>query len=776
MNKNIMFLTSFIAISLLAFKGVNDDLPNILKQKFENYVAVKTPDKIFVHTDRDLFYKGETIWFKAYITNSTTRKLSENNEILIVQLFNKLGIPVLEKKFKASSGLVKAQLDLPDSLQGTYLFVAYNQWQLNFGQDHIFKKKIKVEAFQETNINHANDTLDYDFQFFPEGGYIVENIESKVGFKATSSFGIGVDVFGYLIRNGSDTLQTFNSEHAGIGSFIFTPETGNSYKVVVEALDIVKEFSIPDVEQEGVVLTVDNKNVAKVQCKLTVSEKFSDTPFIIGIFQNGELNDEAIKSISNHENVTFQKDGLYPGVAVITVFNEKLVPLAERVIFIDKELNANLSIQNDKELHPRKKHEVSFSLKDKDGKPLSGEFSVSVVPARFNSNKPQANIIEYLLLSSEVKGEIENPGFYFLKNNKTAKVIDNLLLVQGWRPKVSITAGLRQSFYQLIGPADQFIFEENKPRSPITILDTIQYIGPGIIKNYLMPEPRLLVNFLMNPNSSIKFSYNRTRQYIHLISNSTSITPLDIWKLSSTYIQPQTGDQAAIGLFNNMLGNSVETSLELYYKHINNIVDYKDGADIYFNETIEADLLNGKAKSYGLELMVRKNAGRLTGWANYTFSRTFNQVDGDFPESRINNGNPYPSNFDRPHMANISSIYQINKRVALSMNFVYNSGRPVTVPDSKYYFQGILVPNFPERNNYRLPSYHRLDISLTIEPNHRKNKKYEANWSFSIYNLYARDNIYSIFFKSRHLVPESFKLSVIGSAIPTITYNFKIFP
>jgi hypothetical protein len=343
-------------------------------------------------------------------------------------------------------------------------------------------------------------------------------------------------------------------------------------------------------------------------------------------------------------------------------------------------------------------------------------------------------------------------------------------------PKFSINAGLRQSFYQLLGPADQYIFDENRPRSPVSITDTVQFAAAGIIKNYQMPEPRLLINYLMSPNSSIKLSYNRTRQYIHLISNSTSITPLDIWKLSSPYIKPQTGDQAAIGIFNNLLGNSVETSLEIYYKHISNIVDYKDGAEIYFNETLEADLINGNARSYGVELMVRKHVGRLTGWANYTYSRTFNIVDGDFPESRINNGNPYPSNFDRPHMANFASVYQINKRVGFSMNFVYNSGRPVTVPDSKYYFQGILIPNFPERNNYRLPDYHRLDITITVEPNHRRSKKYEANWSFSVYNVYSRNNIYSIFFRANNVLPESYRLSVIGAAIPTITYNFRILP
>ncbi len=434
MNKYLIFVVSITALSFLAFKSLNDELSLILKQKFEKYVAIKNPDKIYVHTDRDLFYKGETIWFKAYITNSSSRKLQEENDILVVQLFNKFGESVLEKKFHATSGLVKAQLDLPDSLQGTYLFVAYNQWQLNFGQDHIFKKKIKVEAFQETNVNHDNDTLDYDFQIFPEGGMLVENLQSRVGFKATSTFGLGADVFGYLIRNGSDTLLTFASGHAGIGSFIFIPETGNTYKVVVEALGIAKEFSIPIAEQEGVVLTVKNEDASRVNCLIQRSKKYSEEPFIIGLFQQGKLSEGAVKTVFGQEHISFSKGGLHPGVAVITLFDKNYLPLAERVIFINQDLNAEIEIQiNAKEILPRKKSELIISLSDKEGNPLEGELSLAVIPSRFSRNLRQPNIKEYLLLSSEVKGEIENPGYYFLNDKNKDKAIDNLLLVQGWR-------------------------------------------------------------------------------------------------------------------------------------------------------------------------------------------------------------------------------------------------------------------------------------------------------------------------------------------------------
>ncbi|MDQ3534148.1 MAG: hypothetical protein M3421_00810 [Bacteroidota bacterium] len=424
----------FLTLILFAFKGHNEELAQLLKNKFEKYIEVKNPDKIFIHTDRDVFYKGETIWFKAYITNSATRDLRENNDILIVQLFNKYGNAVVEKKYKASSGVVNAQLDLPDSLQGTYLLAAYNQWQLNFGQDHIFKKKIKVEAFQETKNDQEPDDLDFDFQFFPEGGVLIDSIESRVGFKATSSYGMGAEAFGYLIRNGSDTLLTFSSEHAGIGSFVFSPQSGNTYKAVVEALGLTKEFSLPDAELEGVSIRVDNSNASQIHCSLQTTNKFSAKPMVIGIFQNSTLSKGSVKHFSGAGKVSFSKDGLHPGVAVITVFDQNLLPVAERVVFIKKDLNAQIQIQfNSTDIAPRKKNNVLLDISDKAGTPISGKISATVIPARFGRDLPQANIIEYFLLTSEVKGDVEDPAYYFTDTKDADKALDNLLLVQGWR-------------------------------------------------------------------------------------------------------------------------------------------------------------------------------------------------------------------------------------------------------------------------------------------------------------------------------------------------------
>lgn len=434
MSRNSFFIIIISALFLLSFKGLDEDLLQLLKNKFQKYVEIKSPDKIFIHTDRDLFYKGETIWFKGYITNNGSGKLHNANDILVVQLFNKDGNAVIEKKYKAISGVVKGQIELPDSLQGTYLMVAYNQWQLNFGNDYAFKKKITVEAFQETNDDQGKDTLNYDLQFFPEGGDLVENIESRIGFKATSSLGSGADVFGYLIKNGSDTLLNFSSGHAGIGSFVFTPEAGSTYKAAVEALNIYKEFSLPDAEQQGVVLTVINNDEATLTCKINRSEDFVGKTLIIGLFQNGIRSPILLKEVFGKESIMFSKEGLIPGVATLTVFDELFNPLAERIIFVNNKLDAELDIKvSSNNVKPREKAEALITLSDKDGKPVSGSLSASIYPARFIRSNSQPNIVEYLLLSSEVKGEIENPDFYFKDQASSQKALDVLLLVQGWR-------------------------------------------------------------------------------------------------------------------------------------------------------------------------------------------------------------------------------------------------------------------------------------------------------------------------------------------------------
>jgi len=213
----------------------------------------------------------------------------------------------------------------------------------------------------------------------------------------------------------------------------------------------------------------------------------------------------------------------------------------------------------------------------------------------------------------------------------------------------------------------------------------------------------------------------------------------------------------------------------VYFKTINNLVEFKNGAQIFLNKNIETDLLIGKGRSYGLELLAKKKQGLLTGWITYTYSRTERKVSGESLEESINFGRFYPANFDKPHDLTIVGNYKITRRLSLSANFTYSTGRPVSYPDSQYRIGNLAVANFRERNQGRIPDYHRLDLALTIEGSHKKNKKWEGSWTLSIYNFYGRDNAYSVFFRPERSgsLPTPFKLAVIGSAFPSLTYNFR---
>jgi len=274
--------------------------------------------------------------------------------------------------------------------------------------------------------------------------------------------------------------------------------------------------------------------------------------------------------------------------------------------------------------------------------------------------------------------------------------------------------------------------------------------------------------------NSLKFGYNRINQYIHLISNTTASSPVDLWQTSNYHIKPQTGDQFSLGYFRNFLGNSYESSIEIYYKTVDNLVDYKDGATLLLNEALEADLLQGIGRAYGMEIMLKKQTGRLTGSVNYTLSRTERKIDGPTESEKINNGEYFPANYDKPHDVAVIATYRITRRWTFSTNFIYNTGRPTTFPDSKFKYGGAVFANYEDRNQDRIPDYHRLDVSITLDGSHKKNKRWEGSWTLSVYNLYGRDNSFSIFLRpERGFLPQARKLSIITSPIPALTYNFK---
>ena len=338
---------------------------------------------------------------------------------------------------------------------------------------------------------------------------------------------------------------------------------------------------------------------------------------------------------------------------------------------------------------------------------------------------------------------------------------------------LSVYLGLRYSFYQYLGPQTIYSYREGFPKSNTTITDTTQYDKNDVIRSYHGPEYRLSARYQIDRVSSVKFSYNRTRQYIQTLSNTTAITPTDTWKLSDPYVLPQVGDQVALGYYRNFRNNSIEGSVEVYYKTIQDVLEYKGGAQLLLNDAIEQDLLLGNNLSYGIEFLLKKKIGKLDGWISYTYSRSLNRVESDNPEETINNGEYFPSNFDKPHAVNVIANYKFSRRVNLSGSVVYSTGRPVTYPVAKYFFNGAERVFYSRRNEFRIPDYLRVDLSLQLEGNHKVGKPAHSSWSFAVYNLLGRRNAYSVFFVTEDGEVNGYKLSVFGSAIPTITYNFR---
>jgi hypothetical protein len=341
--------------------------------------------------------------------------------------------------------------------------------------------------------------------------------------------------------------------------------------------------------------------------------------------------------------------------------------------------------------------------------------------------------------------------------------------------RISMQTGIRYSHYSVLGSAEVLIFDPLIPRSNSSIIDTLRFSNGETVKNYSGWEPRWSSKVSLSNSSSIKISYNKTYQYLQLLSNTTAVSPLDLWKTSNYNIKPQMADQVAIGYFRNFKENTFEFSVEAYYKRIENMIEYKDGANLFLNPGIEAELLNAKGKAYGIEIMTRKNNGKLTGWISYTYSRTLRKVKGTAPQETINSGKWYPSNFDKPNDLTLVGTYAFTKRLSLSANFTYSTGRPITYPQSVYIIDGYSFAQFSERNQGRIPDYHRLDLSFTIEESLKRTKKWKGSWVFSVYNLYGRKNPYSVFFKPQYKgnQTQAYQLAVIGTLFPSITYNFK---
>jgi hypothetical protein len=330
--------------------------------------------------------------------------------------------------------------------------------------------------------------------------------------------------------------------------------------------------------------------------------------------------------------------------------------------------------------------------------------------------------------------------------------------------KLTLKYGLRFSALQNIGEAKVFRFDDD-----FEAIDYKSYPKGVVFNTFTNLEPRLGITYAFNPKQSVKSSYSRTAQYIQQASNSAAGTPLDIWFSASPNVKPQLSDQWALGYFHNFFNNSVETSVEVYYKSMRNVVDFKEFANMLLNDKLEGELRIGTGESYGFEAMAQFRNGKIDGWISYTYSRAFRTIEG------INNGKAYPAPFDKPHDISVVMNYDINSMITLSANWIYSTGVPATFPAGRYEIMGVIIPLYTERNSYRYPDYHRLDFALTYRPRANTSRRWQSEWNLSIYNVYNRKNAWAINFvqDSENPTVTYAEKTYLFSILPAITYNFK---
>ena len=340
--------------------------------------------------------------------------------------------------------------------------------------------------------------------------------------------------------------------------------------------------------------------------------------------------------------------------------------------------------------------------------------------------------------------------------------------------RFSVEVGLRLSSFVTLGPATVNVYQPQQSVTVANLIDSVKYPSGEATSSNFGLEPRFAIRYSLDRESSLKLSYHRMYQYLHLISNTTAITPVDIWQPSNTFFKPQFADQISLGYFRDFKQKKYEAFVEGFYKRMSNVLDFKDGAQLILNKTLEADLLQGHGEAYGVETYISKNIGRFTWALSYTYSRSLRTIQGTTANESINGGATYPSSYDQPHILNASWDYRISKRFSFTGNFAYRTGRPVTVPAYGFLLDGYTIAYFSDRNEFRIPDYHRLDIALVIEGNHRLVKPWSGSWIISFLNVYSRRNAYSYFFESD--IPgriNTYQLSILGMVIPSLTYSFK---
>lgn len=396
---------------------------------------------------------------------------------------------------------------------------------------------------------------------------------------------------------------------------------------------------------------------------------------------------------------------------------------------------------------PNEKHSIDYGIS---GKLYNNQ------PGNIKPRGAASNIIP-----TDVQDESALESAIFISDN--FNINKNLLF----------NVGLRYSFYAFLGETSQNIYLEDLPKNEGTLVETKDYKKNEVVETYGGPEVRASARYSFSPSFSIKASFNNNYQFIHTLTTNTTASPTDTWKLSDLNIKPQRANQYSFGLFKNINGNTYELSLEGYYKQSENILDYKVGADLLLNENIETEVLQGDGKAYGAEFLIKKNKGKLNGWLGYSYSRSLIKLDSEFNAERVNNGDYFPSNYDKPHDFSLVANYKLTKRYSFSMNFIYQTGRPVTYPVGNYVYNNAEYVFYSNRNEFRIPDYYRLDLGINIEGNHKIKKFAHSFWNISVYNVLGRNNPYSVFFVTEDGKIKAYQSSIFSVPVPTLTYNFK---
>ncbi len=357
------------------------------------------------------------------------------------------------------------------------------------------------------------------------------------------------------------------------------------------------------------------------------------------------------------------------------------------------------------------------------------------------------------------------------------KGLESALFVSDeWKVNQNLTfyGGLRYNFFTYFGEQNVNKYTEGLPKTENNLIEVLHFENWEPVKTYGGLDYRFAINYLINEKISLKAAFNRLHQFIYMLSNTIAVSPNYKWKLSDYNTKPIVGDQITLGFYSNLWQNKYELSIESYYKFSQNVVEIKDGANLFFNKNTEQATLQGDLNAYGIELMLKKNSGTLSGWINYTYSNSSVLVDNAFAENRINYGEPYPSNYDKPHAFNLVANYDFSRRYSIAGNVVYSTGRPITYPTSLYYYGGFPTLSYSDRNAYRIPDYFRVDISLNIEGNLLKRKLGHGTWAFSVYNVLGRKNAFSVYFEENNGKIQAYKLSIFGAPIFSVSYNFKL--